>query len=82
MVFSQLAIAEKVDYSQLKPEYFENLKNNEEFLNKDGDTLKIENTKSFRGLESKGSNLDFRHQRSRFIVYYSLSELLCLGRCE
>ena len=35
-----------------------------------------------RGLESKGSNLDFGHQRSRFIVYYSLSELLCLGRSE
>ena len=32
--------------------------------------------------KSKGSSLDFRHLRSRFIVYSLLSESLCLGRCE
>jgi len=30
----------------------------------------------------KGSNLDFIHQWSRFIVYCSLSLLLCLDHCE
>ncbi|PHN89178.1 hypothetical protein CSC79_14185 [Pseudoalteromonas sp. 3D05] len=34
------------------------------------------------GVKLKGSNLDFGHWWAKFIIYYLLNRLLCLGRCE
>lgn len=50
LLWSCSTLAESFDYSQIKPEHYEKLEDKSEFTDKEGNTFKIENRDSSKGL--------------------------------
>lgn len=50
LVFSQSVWSSSFDYTQIKPEHYEKLEHRSEFTDKDGESFRVENTDSSKGL--------------------------------
>ena len=70
-VFIGSAIAEPFDYTKVKPEHYKNLANKSEFTDKDGQSFKIKNTKSQKGLYIQVS-INGHNKWKKHGVFYSM----------